>query len=263
MITEVGKTVPLIQFPDGTAICFYNKCMTSWDANIKYSSADGVVRYIVVIDDTYRVNEYRCGCFVRTWTHMGIDSKEQILLYVPRSTDNNAVVTDKMIGPPTPQQAGVTALPIFELISPVISKVNGGKYQLTWWSNVSNVNDLVKSGDAYEYNPEAIKRFSRKTIADETETSTCAKILCTAPIEFEDLIHVSGGGADAMPRMVPIIRDIAVTTVIAGEGYVTDFTTGGDGGGGIGMHSHLSNDDAGFAAAVFMPSAVMKPMNWS
>ena len=63
-------------------------------------------------------------------------------------------------------------------------------------------------------------------------------------------------------RITPVIYNIAVVDVLTGQGYITDFS-GGGGDGGVGMHSHLSTNDGGFAAAVFMPSAIMKPFTWS
>jgi hypothetical protein len=72
-----------------------------------------------------------------------------------------------------------------------------------------------------------------------------------------------GGVQDTYHSLIPIIDTPAIAAVSKNDGYVLDFETGtGSGGGGIGMHSHTSNDDGGFAAAVFMPSASIRPINW-
>lgn len=252
MIVHVGKTVPLIQLPDGSAICFYNRTMEIWTDNIRYATPDGIIKYIAIIDDSYRVNHYRCGCFVRTALHCPIDNTSgNVLLYVPDSVNNEGY--------------GITAYPLFEMITPVISVVNAHNYQLTWWSNVANVKELTKSDDdSYVYEPYSILKFNPPYSGVDALNSSgsVAKILCTGTIEFEDLIQIGGGSVSAFSRPVPILRRIAITAVITGEGLVTDFTNGGN-GNGIGIHSHLNNEDGGFAAAVFMPSAIMKPMNWS
>ena len=248
MITDVGRTVACVKTADGTVLNIFNRTFYNWGTNIVFKDERGNNRYNVIVDTSYVTNCYRCACFTRSFATRAIDNSPQILLYVPTSAQSSAF--------------GITAQPLFELISPTIAK-NEDIYQLTWWSNVEDYSQMAQgSGGTYEYDPSKLKMFSTNTLGDEAENSSCAKILCTAMMNFERLVQVGGSSKDASPRWTPVIRNVAVIAVITGEGYITDFSTGGS-GGGIGMHSHLSNDDAGFAAAVFMPSAVMKPFNWS
>jgi hypothetical protein len=67
-----------------------------------------------------------------------------------------------------------------------------------------------------------------------------------------------------MPTLTPVITNPLILSLNTGYGYITDFATNTNGGGNgsLPMHSHTSVTDGGFAAAVFMPSAVMRPFNW-
>jgi hypothetical protein len=96
------------------------------------------------------------------------------------------------------------------------------------------------------------------------------KVLCTANLKWEKLattINFGNKVKDIVPKFYPIITNVIVLAIIRGQGYVTDFAAGGGDGSGvytsINIHSHTATNDGGFAAAVFMPSAVMKPLNWS
>ena len=247
MITNTGKTIATMKVPDGTVLNIFNRTFYSWGKTINFQDDRGKSRYSIAIDQSYISNQYRCACFTRSFANNAIGMTPYILLYVPdlsKTTDN-----------------GTTAYPLFELISPSIN-YTGNIYQLTWWSNVKDYSKLENVNGIYKYDAEKIKRFSQSTIATETESNTCGNILCTAQLYFEKLKQTGSGAFDSNIRMTPIIRNIAIVTLLTGQGYITDFSSGG-GDGGIGMHSHLSNNDGGFSAAVFMPSAIMKPFTWS
>ena len=249
MITNNGKTIAIVKMPDGSVLNIFNRTFYAWGAKITFQDQNGKSRYTIAIDQSYISNQYRCACFTRSYSNNTIGMTPYLVLYVPdmsKKTDDS-----------------VTAYPLFEMISPAINHT-GTVYQITWWSNVKDYSKLTKNDEGiYTYSADQIKRFSQSTIATESASSTCGNILCTANLTFEKLKQTGTGAFDSSFRMTPVIHDIAIVAMVTGQGYITDFSSGGDGEGGIGMHSHLNNNDGGYAAAVFMPSAIMKPFTWS
>lgn len=247
MITNTGKTIATIKSTDGSVINIFNRTFYSWGSTIQFKNSSGKSIYSMAIDQSYISNQYRCACFTISYSNSALSMTPNLVLHVPDMTalSNN----------------GIVAYPLFELISPTINKT-GESYQLTWWSNVDDYSKLVNNNGIYTYEREKIKKFSQSTISSEKSTNLSGSILCTAHVYFERLSQVGSGTFESSATETPIIRSIAIIALITGQGYVTDFSSGGD-DGGIGMHSHLDNNDGGFAAAVFMPSAIMKPFTWS
>lgn len=247
MITNTGKSIVSIKTNEGIVISIFNRTFHAWGSTINLNDMQNNKRYNIAIDQSYITNQYRCACFSMSYANNSLRTTPHLVVYAPdMSTKSNN---------------GITAYPLFELISPSVNKT-GDIYQLTWWSNVANYSQLTQINNIYQYDPSVIKKFSQSTISSEKSTNSSANLLCTAHIYFEKLKQSGSGTFDARPRITPVIHHVAIVDVITGQGYVTDFSSGGD-DGGIGMHSHLDNNDGGYAAAVFMPSAIMKPFTWS
>ena len=94
-----------------------------------------------------------------------------------------------------------------------------------------------------------------------SEYASAAKALCTCPIHFEMLRQY---GVDGTVHLTPVIRQIAVIMVIKNGNFIFDFAGGGGGTSGFKKHMHTNAlTDAGFAVAVYAPSAIITPLAWS
>lgn len=270
MTTFTGKAFATIRMHNGSVINMFNRSFSSWGTSIDFLDPNGTTRYKMAIDQVYMKNKYRCACFTYSFTASAISMSPRVVLYVPGknssndSNENSSASGDGSDGSSSSETESSPfswAYPIFELICPTISSIGNGVYQLTWWSNVDNYNAIKDENGTYIYNPTQIKKFSEYSLSSNASRSgSCANIVCTAPLHFENLMQ---NGTDKNCYFAtPVIKRIAIIDVIPNNYYVTDFS-GAGGGDGIGMHSHLNNNDGGFAAAVFMPSAIMKPFTWS
>ena len=194
---------------------------------------------------------YRALHYVRSFSSDSIDSVRRPVLYIP---SYGSQLT----------RYGIPAIPVYEAITPNISKYGDGLCQLSWWSNTSSVLS-PDSGNSqhYTYDSSKILKFSLNDLGDAAQKNTnCSKILCSAAIVWENLRQDNGPGSSTYYWDMPVITNIAIVQCISGEGLVTDFSTGG-GNGGIGMHSHTNNNDGGLAVATFAPSAMIRPISWS
>ena len=116
-----------------------------------------------------------------------------------------------------------------------------------------------------------VKRFNGTNITQEQPKTKSAKVLCSAAVKWEKLAtgltSNNSTKKESLPQYYPVINNPIVLSFMTNEGYVTDFAAPGNGGDDAysvtNIHSHTATNDGGFAAAVFMPSAVMKPLNWS
>lgn len=249
MITDVGKNIAAVKLIDGSVINFFNK---TYDlaANVNYYNEQGEIQYIITRDQSQFKNKYRCAYYTRSYSQSVLSNKAKLVI----------CLSDIEITHPT----NITAKPLYELISPSINRLGIDEYQLSWWSNVDNISELQENNGVYFYKSTAIKKFSQNTLADIEQNQAATKILCTSYIKWEKLVQQVGGVKDTVAQLTPVIVNPIIVAAITGEGYITDFSGGGSGGGGGGLslHSHTSNEDGGFAGAVFMPSANMRVLNW-
>lgn len=250
MITDVGKSVATVKLLDGNVVNFFNKTY-DLSSEIIYYNQQGNPQYVITYNETQFKNKHRCAYYTRSYSQSAIDNIPRIVLCLS--------------GISITAPYGITAFPLYELISPSVNRLGVDEYQLSWWSNVDDISKLTLKNGIYFYNSNAIKKFSQNTLADIEENQAATKILCTAYIKWEKLAQSINGVKDITAQLTPIIVNPTIIAVIQGEGYITDFSGGGSGsggGGGLSLHSHTSNEDGGFAGAVFMPSANMRVLNW-
>lgn len=252
MITDVGKSIASTKLLDGCIVNFFNKTL-DLSSTISFKDQFGNVKYEMTINSADLANKYRCCYFSRSFPQSSIYSQPRIVL--------------NLSGVNVSSTSRITAQPLFETMFPSISKFHIDQYQLSWWSNIKSVANLqtqeVNGSKFYVYDSENILKFSYNTLGDIEESSSSAKILCTANIRWEKLAMTANGVTDIAYFDTPIIDNPTILLVIQGQGYVTDFSGGGDGGGGgLSLHNHTSNEDGGFAASVFMPSANLRMLNW-
>ena len=243
MINDVGKTSVIIRLNDYVINMVNSTLGNSVTGSIRIFDEDGsTLRYTMTVGDL----QSRCLMYARLFSGDSIDTSLRPVVYIPSN------VSDVGTG-------GVSCIPLYECISPSVSKLINGNYQVTWWSNTDSALAMDETSK-YVYDYSKIHKFKSNALDDVDSTSSACKILCTAPVHWEKL---KMDGYDDMTYMTPIIRDIAVLACISGEGYIVDFSTGGGGsGGGMRVHSHLNTQDCGFAGAVFMPSATPRVMSW-
>ena len=266
MATSVGRTPATVKANDNYFVSMFNKFLDadkSWsetkfydDAMIGVGSGTGGPRYVMSIDNADQSEAHRCLHFVRH-NQQGANSADFIsavpVLYVPN--DNILISTPGI---------GIPAMPLFEVISPTITNVGGKSFQLTWWTNVD---DVSKCSGGMGYDPTIIKKFSSNDIENFEDSQGAARLLCTAPIVWENLSTVAPPAQGAETTGVvkylptPVIYNVGVVHLVTGEGYIVDFSTGG-GAGGMRVHSHTSMEDGGFAVSVYAPSAMIRPANW-
>lgn len=239
-IVDIGKTIATTRLSDGSVLNLFNHTIIGENKNsgvdAKYYDVDGKLRYSLSIESKAVTNKYRCAYYSRSFPQSPHDMKPRLVLVV----DDDCKVS-----------------PLYEFITPSIMNVQQDTIQLSWWSNVF----AEKFDDEEGYDSDALVRFSSTNLYLDTNVSSY-KILCTATIRWQYLKQNGAGVEDDHYHRIPVIGTPAVSAVIKNEGYVLDFETGSGGGGNIGLHTHTSNDDGGFAAAVFMPSAFIRPVNW-
>lgn len=239
MVTEVGKSVAVLCLPDGSTVNIFNKQLpTIPTAGLHFTRPDGSEAYVINYDASYATA--RGAVFRRALGQNSVSENDVPLIYAPNDQNVCSI--------------------LFQVMSPTIHQFDENKYQLSWWTNLENCDPETISSHTYlDY---TVHKFDASNLDIENDSSN-TKALCTAYIKFEKL-KCSGGGTssdgDAF-QIYPIITRPIIVYAQKGQGFIVDFATGG-GGGGIGVHAHTSVQDAGFAAAVFMPSAIMKPFNW-
>jgi hypothetical protein len=245
-INDIGKNIAVARLTDGSLLNFFNHTLVgTTDKEIIFYDMDDEPRYVMTIDQSAIDNKYRCAHFSRSFAQAADENVNLNMLMM--IIDNNIENKDKDI----PVQ------PLYEFISPSIMSVKQDTIQLSWWSNV-NASQLNENN---RYKTESLIRFSSDNLFVNNSTTVC-KVLCTALVRWEYLRQEGGGIQDGRCKLYPIIETPVIVSVVKNEGYVLDFDSGGGDGGGIGIHSHTSNDDGGFAASVFMPSAHIRPLNW-
>lgn len=242
MINDVGKTSVCIRM-NGCVINMFNTTVAS-NQSLTFLDENDRVKF------NYTVNEDGLGSRALFYTYSfstdPIEAHARPVLFIPPS------VAQKYNYEHQP------CIPLYEVISPSLSKKESIIYQLTWWTNTTET-AVQNSMGVYEYDYSKIKKFYTATLGDIEDNRNSSKLLCTASITFDMLKCAEYG--DSCVMRTPIIQDIAVLVAISGEGYIVDFSTGG-GGGGNKIHSHLNTQDCGFAGAVFMPSATPRVMSW-
>lgn len=269
MATSVGR-VPATVKIDDYFVTFFNKTLEAGDSmrEIRFyddacvgpggnsGTRSGLPRYCLNVDIGDQTARNRCLHFVRH-NQQGADEADFVnpipAIYIPDVTITAA-------------GGGISAVPIFEVISPTITNVGGKSFQLTWWTNTD---EMEQWSGGMDYNPQLIKKFSANDLDDFEDNANGARLLCTASIVWENLKlskgsnpDASGGAAPEVEYLpTPVIYHVGVVHMVHGEGYIVDFSTGG-GGGGMKVHSHTSIEDGGFAVSVYAPSAMIRPANW-
>lgn len=246
MINDVGKTAVIIRLND-FVINMVNSTVTSdmqggQTGGIPVLSGNDEMKYLLSVGAD-SVNS-RCLMYTRSFSGDSVDARLRPVLYIPPSVVNTGLET--------------TCIPLYECISPSVARLVNGNYQLTWWTNMDSM--TTNSSGSYVYDYSKIHKFKTNSLGDIEDNETAYKVLCTAPIHWDKL---KLDRFDDRVYNTPLIMDVAIIAVIQGEGYIVDFSTGGGGGGGNAkMHNHLSNQECGFAGAVFMPSAMPRVMSW-
>ena len=243
MINDVGKTSVSIRM-NGCIINMFNTTIVS-NQSLTFLDENDRVKF------NYTVNEDGLGSRALFYTYSfstdPIETHTRPVLFIPPSVAQEYNYENQ------------PCIPLYEVISPSLSKKESVIYQLTWWTNTTET-VVQNSMGVYEYDYSKIKKFYTATLGDIEDNQNSSKLLCTAPITFDMLKCAEYG--DSYVMMTPIIQDIAILAAISGEGYIVDFSTGSGGGGGNKIHSHLNTQDCGFAGAVFMPSSTPKVMSW-
>lgn len=253
LVNDIGKTIASIRRGSVVYNFFNATIVESTNVNFvdEVVKKDGTssVRYVFNASNTAGYN-YRALHYTRSYTDDALDLSVHPVLYVSSYGSYDT-------------HYGVPAVPLYEAIAPSICKYGDGIYQLSWWSNTNGVltpdsNDSTN----YTYDSSKIMKFSTTSLGDVQQNANCSKILCTASISWERLKQTNGTAVDTAYWDVPVIEHVTILQCINGLGYVTDFSTGG-GKSGIGMHSHIDNNNGGLAVATFAPSAMMRPISWS
>lgn len=245
MISDVGKTIASSRMNNGMVINVFNSAIDATGVVNFYDIAG--LRYQMAIDSLWSAQKYRAAHFTRSFPGDSIHNYKLLVPYVPNSQYGAG--------------GRLQALPLFEIISPTMSKTASDVYQMTFWTNMSSI--ALTPGGQRVYDYLNVVKFSNNALGDIEEDSSVSKVLCVAPIHWENLYQQGTGIAETRLQLTPVIQQVAITAVIMNDGYIVDFSTGGGGSAGNAMHSHTSNLDCGFAAAVFMPSASMRVQNWS
>lgn len=244
MISDVGKTIASSRMNNGMVINIFNSGIDA-TGTVEFYDVAGL-RYQMAIDSLWSGQKYRAAHFTRSFPGDSIHNYKLLVPYVPNNEYGSS--------------GCLQALPLFEVISPTMSKTASDVYQMTFWTNMSSIKTSNGGQRVYDY--QNVVKFSNNALGDIEEDSSVSKVLCVAPIHWENLYQVGGSIRETKVQLTPVIQQVAITAVIMNDGYIVDFSTGGDGSGNT-MHSHTSNLDCGFAAAVFMPSASMRVQNWS
>lgn len=245
IVNAAGKSIASTHLSNGTIITMFNQIINV-TTQISFKNANGVVKYRMTADIGAQADKLRCAQYIVSMSQAALSQTPRMVLYISSKTVINSA-TD------------ITVLPLYEFISPTITRLGFENYQLTWWCNSD------ESVNTSLYDDIKIKKFSQHQLDSFTPPATATQILCSANLRWELLSQDGGGIKDSFPVLTPIIHNPVILSTKTGYGYVTDFASnsgGGGGGNGMSLHSHTSVTDGGFAAAVFMPSAVMRPFNW-
>lgn len=246
MISDVGKNPCSIRLMDGTVLNFFNKTIPS-SGTYTYKDKNNKVKYSVRFSDQDAKNTYRACFYFRSYPNAMIEKEAHPLINLHKIDLSGSGV--------------INADFIYEFISPSICKI-ADVYQLSWWCNLDTTKidtELISSGKI-PYDKTYVKKFKTNDLqsVSSESSSSCVKALCTASLSFQ---HLQQSFSKSNPdRITPVVRRITILGTISGQGFVTDFSTGN--GSGMSIHAHTSTDDGGFAAACFMPSAIMRPLNW-
>ena len=275
MSYDVGKSIATIRMDDGRVYSIFNRTAYNLGREIKFYDDQGQVKYNMLINEDAVTQSLRCAYYTCSNPNSPIDPVARLVVKV---SGDSGTAGGSSSGSGSSGDPEISAEPIYELITPTVHRRGPDGCDLVWWSNISNVGTFnayqkpcwaegkvkgyVNQVYNYEYRPELIKKFTEDEIeyGTDDDVSDVAKIMCEANIEWENLAQVGGGVADTFTHLTPVIKKINVVTLVTGEGYVTDFTGGNN--GAMGIHNHTCMEECGFAAAVFMPSAIMRPFNW-
>lgn len=241
MINDVGKTTAIIRLDDYVLNLFNATVTDNMVGGIEIYGEDGKTKRYQMSINSDSLNG-RCLMFTRSFPGNTIDHVMRPVVYLPESIQAEG--------------QGATCIPLYECICPSVVKFISGNYQLTWWTNT----DAMPSKDGlsrYVFDYSKVHKFKTSELGDVESTSSSCKVFCTAPVQWEKLKFVK---YDDAPYDTPVIRSVSILTAISGEGFIVDFSTGT--GSGMKIHSHLNTMDGGFAAAVFMPSAIPRQMSW-
>lgn len=254
-VSDIGKTIATVR--RGSVIYNFFNTVIVETSNISFidetndvSGAGSNIRYVFNASNTAGYG-YRALHYTRSYTGDALDVVARPVLYVDSS--------DTVYG----SHYGITAVPVYEAITPSSCKYGDGVSQLSWWSNIDGV--LLPDADdqtQYTYDPAKILKFSATSLGDVKPGANCSKIMCTATLHWERLMQINGKSIDTSFWDVPIIEHVSVVQCITGLGYVLDFSNG-SGRGGIGMHNHIDNNNGGLSVATFAPSAMIRPIAWS
>lgn len=245
-INDIGKTIASVRRGSVLYNFFNTTLVETSQVNFVSDNDSSSTKYSLTISNTDG-NNYRALHYIKSFVNDAIDTKIRPVLYINRN-----IKTDY----------GILALPIYEAIAPSINKYHDGQIQISWWSNVNGILEMDQTNRDYLYDSSKILKFSTKRLGDIQDNTNGSKILCTAFINWERLRQINGVAADSIFSEVPVIDHIIILQCISGQGYITDFDMGGN-GGGIGIHAHTNNRDGGLAVATFAPSAMMRPIAWS
>ena len=247
MITDVGKTPASTILPDSSIVTFFNG--TIKQTSVKYVGLNGSERYNVQGTGIDITNKHRALYFIRSFPGSGFGATVPLpVVYIPSSINQN-----------TQGNSSVSCSFLYECIAPQICCNDSGVYQIIFWTNTDDASKLSTnaSGETL-YSQDAVTKFKTDSLGDTESVSTSVKLLCSANIDFELLSSSLGGGR----QLTPVIKKIIVLAAISNENYATDFAGGGS-GGGLKVHTHINNDNGGFAFACFAPSATINPISWT
>lgn len=241
MIADVGKTPCVLRLEDGRVLSFFNTTITA-TSSISYKDTNGDIRYTMTIGSDVKKGKYRALHFIRSYPMHAIDNNPIPVIFTSPETT-------------TTGSTSIECTPLYECIAPQITTFGKNNYQLTFWTNITDLSVLSKdSAGNYIYTAASVKKFSTNKLGDVTSDANATKVLCTAPIHLE-LLSKSG-----IPMLTPVIQSAAVLATVSGENYALDFSGGGS--AGLRRHAHSSNSDGGFAFSVYSPSAVVRPLSW-
>lgn len=255
MIVDAGKTPAVIRMKDGGILSFFNNGIYLPTSQITYADETGKIRYTMNINSTDRNAHNRALHYVRSYPSglvNGIEQQRLVLFTDPHTNRRSQASSTSTV------QQNLSATPLFEVISPQIY-TDGDNYQMTFWTNITDASKVQDNN--YVYTPSDILKVSEQNM-QVAESALSAKALCTCPIHFELLRQITNNVEDRC-HLTPVIKQIGVIMVIKNGNFIFDFA-GGGGNTGFKKHMHTNAlTDAGFAVAVFAPSAIITPLSWS
>lgn len=263
MIVDVGKSPVVLRLKDGSVFSFYNSGIHNAATSIDYYDDLGQVRYSIKVDANDINYQNRALHFVRSYPGSAINNilQERLVIFTNPYTSNKGGTS---VQSNSLAQGGLIATPLFEVINPQIF-FDGNNFQMTFWTNLTDASVITNDTEAnYYYDDKNILKVSELNMSDMDEgNESAAKALCTCPIHFEMLRQGNGGLVEDRLYLTPVIKQIAIIMVIKQGNNVFDFA-GGGGNTGFKKHMHTNAlTDAGFAVAVYAPSAIITPLAWS